>query len=377
MTRKIGVVGGGQLGRMLGLAGVPLGFEFRFWDPSAKAPARAVGELFQANYDDLDAAERFAAGLDVITYEFENIPAATMERLQALVECRPGVLALATSQDRLTEKTFFQNNGIETAPWRAISTVEEMRAAVAEFGSCIVKTRRFGYDGKGQARINSVEQCDTVFDELGKFDLIVEKTVSFTRELSLVGVRGADGDLATWPLVENEHRVGILHKTVAPAPGVSTELQQCAESIMRSTMEGLGHVGVLTIEFFEVEGRLLANEMAPRVHNSGHWTIEGAVTSQFENHIRAVCGLPLGSCAPRFDSVMLNSIGAVPSAAAVCSIPGAHYHDYGKTSRPGRKVGHVTVCDEPVSIEPAGNFDDRVAAVERLVEAATATAADV
>jgi 5-(carboxyamino)imidazole ribonucleotide synthase len=362
---------------MLGLAGVPLGFEFRFWDPSPHAPAGAVGELFQADFDDTGAADEFAAGLDVITYEFENVPATTVERLHRLVDCRPGPLALATSQDRLTEKTFFRKNGIETAPWLETATLEQVQAAVADFGPSIVKTRTLGYDGKGQARVSNADDCAAAWGELGEYSLIVEQKIAFTRELSLVGVRALDGTVLTWPLVENEHRGGILHRTTAPAANVPAELQDRADEIMRSTMEGLGHVGVLTIEFFEVEGRLLANEMAPRVHNSGHWSIEGAVTSQFENHIRAIAGLPLGSCGVRFDSVMLNCIGALPDARQVCSMPGVHFHSYAKASRPGRKVGHITVCDELKLVSDPADFAARISAVERLVESASGAADDV
>ncbi len=362
---KIGVVGGGQLGRMIGLAGVPLGFKFRFWDPSPTATAGAVGELFTADFNDLAAAEDFAAGLDVVTYEFENVPSATINRLSSLAPCRPGALSLATSQDRVTEKSFFQKHGIPTAPWKAINSTDDLKRAFDEFGPCIIKTRRFGYDGKGQFRIQQPQDIDLAFSLLGQHPLIAEKTISFQRELSLIAVRAVDGSMAVWPLVENEHRDGILHKTIAPAARISDEIKDEAENAIRTTMEALGHIGVLTIEFFEVDGKLLANEMAPRVHNSGHWTIEGSVCSQFENHVRAVAGLPLGSCGLRAPSAMINCIGEMPSSADITSIPGAHFHDYNKTPRAGRKVGHVTICDE-IKPDQQPPFAERAATIENL-----------
>lgn len=362
---KIGVVGGGQLGRMIGLAGVPLGFEFRFWDPSPTATAAAVGELFTADFNDLAAAEHFATGLDLITYEFENVPSATIDRLSSIAPCRPGALSLATSQDRATEKSFFQDHSIPTAPWKAIDSIDDLKCAFEEFGPCIVKTRRFGYDGKGQFRLQQPHDVDAAFSLLGQHPLIVEKMIPFQRELSLIAVRAVDGSMAVWPLVENEHRDGILHKTIAPAARISEEIKNEAENAIHTTMEALGHIGVLTIEFFEVDGKLLANEMAPRVHNSGHWTIEGSVCSQFENHVRAVAGLPLGACSLRSPSVMINCIGEMPPPADVTQIPGAHLHDYNKSPRAGRKVGHVTVCDEIKSDrQPA--FAERAAAIENL-----------
>lgn len=362
---KIGVVGGGQLGRMIGLAGISLGFEFRFWDPSPTATAGAVGELFTADFSDLAAAENFATGLDAITYEFENVPSATIDRLSVLAPCRPGAISLATSQDRVTEKSFFNRHNIPTAPWKAVDSVDDFKSAYEEFGSCIVKTRRFGYDGKGQFRIQEPQDLDAAFNLLGGHPLIVEKMISFQRELSLIAVRAVDGTMSVWPLVENEHRDGILHKTTAPAVGISEELKVEAEDAIRTTLEALGHIGVLTIEFFEVDGKLLANEMAPRVHNSGHWSIEGSVCSQFENHVRAVAGLPLGSCSLRAPSIMINCIGEMPSRSDVIQLPGAHLHDYNKTPRTGRKVGHVTVCDEVVP-DQQPSFIERAATIENL-----------
>jgi len=369
VTMKIGVVGGGQLGRMLGLAGVAMGFQFRFWDPAEEPPAAEVGEHFRAEFDDCDSAERFAEGLDVITYEFENIPSATIERLQKLCDCRPGPLALAKSQDRAVEKEFFQELGIPVAPWRQVDSLDDLEQAFDALGACILKTRRFGYDGKGQEVIRAKAECEGAWARLSPAPMVAEKKIIFQRELSLVGVRAANGSIATYPLVENEHRSGILHKTVAPAPGVISSLQQSADDMMRRCLNALDYVGVLTIEFFEENGKLMANEMAPRVHNSGHWSIEGAVSSQFENHVRAITGMPLGATAARYPSVMLNCIGSLPDHRAVLQIDAAHFHGYGKSARPGRKVGHITVCHEILfeQRDSAAAFETRVSAVESLV----------
>lgn len=368
---RIGVVGGGQLGRMLGLAGVALGIEFRFWDPSPNAPAACVGELVCGEFENAYALELFASDLNAVTYEFENIPAETLTLLEERTSVRPGRRALEISQDRLLEKTFFEEIGVPAGDWRPIYSVEDLVAAFHEFGSSIVKTRRFGYDGKGQHRVDAAGDCQAAWEALGKQPLIVEKLVPFDRELSLIGVRSAAGEVRIWPLVENVHRNGILQKTIAPAPAVNAGFQDRADAMLRSVMESLDYVGVLTIEFFEFEGKLLANEMAPRVHNSGHWTIEGAVTSQFENHVRAIAGLPLGSTAMRFPSTMLNCIGEMPPAFEVLKAEGVHLHDYNKSARVGRKVGHITVCDELQ--DGAQRLAEKTAALEALVKQAQST----
>lgn len=365
---RIGVVGGGQLGRMMGLAGLALGMDFRFLDPSPFAPAASVGEHICGEYDSEDALDLFADDLDVITYEFENIPAATLTLLGEMALVRPGRKALEVSQDRLVEKAFLAEADVPTGEWRPIDSLGQLESALDDFGACIVKTRRFGYDGKGQRRVITANDCRTAWESLGTHPLIVEKLVPFDRELSLVGVRSTAGEVRSWALVENVHLDGILHKTTAPAQGVAAETQQRAEAMMLSVMEALDYVGVLTIELFEVEGGLLVNEIAPRVHNSGHWTIEGAVTSQFENHVRAIAGLPLGSTAVRFASTMVNCIGAMPPACEVLELPGVHLHDYGKTARAGRKVGHITLCDEPR--DGRRDYSERIAAVEALISRA-------
>lgn len=315
----VGCIGGGQLGRMLGLAGVPLGLRFRFLDPSPQAPAAAVGELVVGAFDDAAALDCLAAGADVVTYEFENVDVGSAARLGAL----PPVRALELGQDRLVEKELFRRLGIPTARY----------GSVAEAGlPALVKSRRLGYDGKGQRRVDAIEA-------IAEHEL-VEELVPFDRELSIVAVRGQGGETRFWPVTENVHRDGILRVSRAPAPGAT---QAAAEGLAGLLLDDLGYVGVLALELFEVGGRLLANEFAPRVHNTGHWTIEGAVTSQFENHLRAIVGLPLGATDATAPSVMINLIGGAPATETLLALPGAHLHLYGKEPRPGRKIGHLTL----------------------------------
>jgi 5-(carboxyamino)imidazole ribonucleotide synthase len=347
----LAVLGGGQLGRMLGLAGIPLGVSFRFLDPSPDAPAAAVGELVVGGLGDEGALAEVVRDADVVTYEWEGVPAESARFLEALAPVRPGDRSLEVSQDRLREKEMFRRIGIPTPPFHPVDTREDLDAARPRLGdAAVLKTRRGGYDGKGQAvlRWDATAEADAAWAALGGQPLIVEAFVPFDRELSVVAVRGLDGTIACWPVVENEHRDGILRVTRAPAPGVTPEQEQRARQMAFQLMEDLDHVGVLTIELFDVSGfdgksTLLANELAPRVHNSGHWTIEGAVTSQFENHVRAVLGLPLGATDVRGATAMVNCIGTMPDPDAVLAVPGAHLHDYGKAPRPGRKLGHVTV----------------------------------
>lgn len=317
----VACIGGGQLGRMLGLAGLPLGLRFRFLDPSPKAPAAEVGELVVGDFDDRAALARLAAGADVVTYEFENVSVSAARELGAL----PPALALELGQDRLVEKQLFVQLGIPCARFGALS----------ETGvPAIVKTRRLGYDGKGQRRVEEIEEIAA--------DEIAEELVTFSRELSILAVRAADGDTRFWPISENVHRNGILRLSRAPAAGAP---QAEAEAFVKALLEYLDYVGVIALELFEADGRLLANEFAPRVHNTGHWTIDGAVTSQFENHLRAITGLPLGSTAAIAPSVMLNLIGGAPSRTDLLRLPGVHVHLYGKDARRGRKLGHVTLVD--------------------------------
>jgi 5-(carboxyamino)imidazole ribonucleotide synthase len=340
----VGVLGAGQLGRMLALAGYPLGLRFRFLDPSPEAPAGDLAERCVAPFDDLKRIERFAQGLDVVTFEFENVPADLPRSLDRVVPVYPPPAALEVSQDRLREKTLFQSLGLPTAPFVAVETREQLDAALAEVGyPAVLKTRRFGYDGKGQRVLRGPDDAAGAWKALGRVPLILEGFVRFDRELSVIAARGKDGSTAFYPLVENYHAEGMLRVSRAPAPGLAPAIQALAEDYATRVLEKLDYVGVLAIELFEQGGRLIANEMAPRVHNSGHWTIEGAETSQFENHLRAILGLPLGSTAVACPCAMHNLIGTLPDKASVLAVRGAHLHLYGKTARPGRKLGHVTV----------------------------------
>jgi 5-(carboxyamino)imidazole ribonucleotide synthase len=361
---NIGILGGGQLGRMLALAGYPLGHRFVFLDPAPEALA-GLGDHLVAPPDDERALAQLAARVDVVTYEFENVPVSAVRTLAARVPVFPPPGALEVSQDRLAEKTLFARLGIPTAPFAAVDSPEALERALAAIGlPAVLKTRRLGYDGKGQAVLGSREEAGKAWSMLGGAPCIVEGFVRFTRELSVLAVRGRDGAATCYPLVENHHEGGILRRSLAPAPGVVPALAEQAERFARTILADLRYVGVLALELFEVEGRLLANEMAPRVHNSGHWTIEGAEASQFENHLRAVTGAPLGSTAARGHAAMLNLIGSWPEPSTVLGVPGAHLHLYGKAPRPGRKTGHVTVrCDDPVTLL------ERVTTLERLIAA--------
>jgi 5-(carboxyamino)imidazole ribonucleotide synthase len=358
----VAVLGGGQLGRMLALAGIPMGLRFRFLDPSTEAPARALGALVVGELGDAIAIASTARDAAVVTYEWEGVPADAVREAALSVGVLPPLAALEVSQDRLDEKELFTRLGIGTAPFAAVDDRADLDAAVASIGlPAVLKTRRGGYDGKGQRALRTVADVSTAWEELGGVPLILEGLVDFERELSVLAVRGRDGDTRCWPLVENHHEDGILRVSVAPAPRADDALQSAGEAVAAAVLDELDYVGVLAVELFEHDGALLANELAPRVHNSGHWTIEGAQTSQFEQHLRAVLGWPLGSCEPRGASAMVNCLGAMPDRESVLAIDGAHLHDYEKTPRPGRKVGHITVvADTPEA------RDDRLADVRRL-----------
>jgi 5-(carboxyamino)imidazole ribonucleotide synthase len=349
----IGILGGGQLGYMLALAGYPLGLHFRFLDPSPEAPVGRIANRVTADFNDEQALEKFSHGLEVVTYEFENVPVAAAKFLAERVPVYPPTVALEEAQERLREKRLFRGLGIPTTEFAEIAKREELDTAVKQVGlPAMLKTCRMGYDGKGQWLLRTAEEVEKARRELPDVPLILEKFVGFSRELSILGVRGRSGEIAFYPLIENHHRGGILRLSLAPAPNLTASLQQEAEHAARKVLEALGYVGVLCIEFFEVGGRLLANEMAPRVHNSGHWTIEGAVTSQFENHLRAILGMPLGSTAAVGISAMINLIGEIPESAEVLNVSNAHLHLYGKEPRAGRKLGHVTVrADHPEKLQ--------------------------
>jgi 5-(carboxyamino)imidazole ribonucleotide synthase len=359
---RIGIVGGGQLGRMLGLAGVPLGMRLTVLDPAPDAPAAAVADHIVAEYEDEAALEELARASDIVTYECENVPVDAARSLARSVPVHPPPNALAASQDRLVEKAAFERAGIPVGAYAPAENEDEVRGALERVGvPAVVKARRFGYDGKGQAMVRSVEEVAPAWRAVAR-PAIVEARVPFDRELSILGVRAAGGELRCYPLVENRHRDGILRRSVSPAPRVTVDLQAQAERHLRRVADDLEYVGVLAIELFEVDGGLLGNEMAPRVHNSGHWTIEGSQTSQFENHLRAVAGLPLGSTAPRGVAAMLNLIGTVPDADQILAVPGAHLHLYGKSPRRGRKLGHVTLV-----ADDHGDLQARIERVAALV----------
>ena len=342
--KTIGVLGAGQLARMLALAGIPLGFKFIYVDPSHSSPASWLGEQIVAPFEDATALQKLADSSDLITYEFENIPVSVVRKLAQTRSVFPPPIALESSQDRLLEKQFFNRHGIDTAPFYPVDDQPSLEQAIAVLKlPLILKTRRFGYDGKGQFLVKSLEDAITAFNQLGQKGIIAEGFVQFDRELSCIAVRGIDGATFFYPLVENFHHEGILRLSLAPAQVHATDLNLQASAQVGRILQALDYVGILAVEFFEKEGRLIANEMAPRVHNSGHWTIEGAETSQFENHIRAVAGLPLGDPKPRGFSAMINIIGSMPDASKVLKIPGAHLHDYSKEPRAGRKLGHLTI----------------------------------
>jgi 5-(carboxyamino)imidazole ribonucleotide synthase len=339
---------------MLALAGYQLGIEFRFFDPSSGAPVGQIGELIAADYGDRAALERFLEDVDVVTYEFESIPLSTVEFVAERVKVYPPVEALQIAQDRLLEKKLFEHLGIPTPPFAPVDTLEDLRAAVSRIGLPVVlKTRRMGYDGKGQAVIRDESSLESGWKRLAGAPLLAEKYVSFQHELSVIGVRDRNGREVFYPPVENVHGEGILRRSTVPAPHATPETTALAIEYSRRLMDKLEYVGVLALELFSVNGKLLANEMAPRVHNSGHWTIEGAETSQFENHLRAVLSLPLGATSLRGTSVMLNIIGHIPSREKILAVDGAHLHLYGKAPTEKRKVGHVTLVGRSLTdLEP-------------------------
>jgi len=338
---KIGVLGAGQLGRMLALAGYPLDIDFVFLDPATEACAAPLGEHIHADYSDEAALAEFCSRVDLATFEFENVPNAAAEFVAARIPLHPGPRALTAGQDRLSEKALFISLGIPVPTHAAVDSREALDAAVAITGlPAVLKTRRMGYDGKGQAVLRSTADFDAAWAAIGGQPLILEAFVPFEREVSCLAVRAANGEMAFYPLVENVHRAGILRTAT---PTVHDPLQAIGEDYARRVAEHLDYVGVMAFEFFVAGKQLIANEIAPRVHNSGHWTFEGAETSQFENHLRAIAGLPLGSTELRGACAMVNYIGLAPDIDAASRLPGVHTHLYGKTPKPQRKIGHATV----------------------------------
>ena len=347
----VGVLGGGQLGRMLGLAARQMGYRFHSFSPGTDSPAGQVADLeWAAPYEDLDAARSFARSVDVVTLEFENIPAPTVRAIEEIVPVRPGETALRTTQHRLREKTFLRTAGFPTVRFRAVRSREELDGALREIGvPAVLKTAGFGYDGKGQTRISDPEESGAAWEALGGEEAVLEEWVDFEREVSVVAARGTSGEFADYGVVQNTHRDHILDLTVAPAQGIPPETMRDAVEVTRGIFEELGLVGTACVEFFLTNGGgLLVNEVAPRPHNSGHWTIDAAVTSQFEQQLRAVCGLPLGSTESLRPAAMANLLGDLwkggePDWAAVCASPGVSLHLYGKAgARSGRKMGHLT-----------------------------------
>jgi len=369
----VGILGGGQLARMLALSGAPLGLRFLVMDTADDACAGQFAPLLVGDYRDERALAEFAERVDVATFDFENVPAASARWLSERVPVFPNPDALALSQDRLAEKTLFRELDIPVPDFADVATREALDAAVQRIGTpCILKTRRLGYDGKGQFRIRTPADVEAAWQALGAqaeaVGLILEGFVAFERELSVIAVRGRDGEFRAWPLTENWHVDGVLSASLAPAQ-VDAALQATAIAHARALAERLDYVGVFALELFCRNGELLANELAPRVHNSGHWSIEGSETSQFENHLRAVLGLPLGDPAMRGHACMLNWLGAMPEAAPVLSTPGGHWHDYGKQPREGRKVGHATLrADSPDLL--AQRLHDVGAALNRQAQVA-------
>jgi 5-(carboxyamino)imidazole ribonucleotide synthase len=359
---RIGVIGAGQLGRMLALAGYPLALDFRFLDASADSPGGQIAPIVTGAFDDADCIAGLAAGCDVVTYEFENVPVTALAQLPASVSCHPPVEALRVSQDRLYEKELFDRLGIATPKFRAVDTLAELETAASAIGlPAVLKTRRLGYDGRGQRYLRRAGDLGPAFEALGGVPLILEGFVRFDREVSIVGVRSTRGETRAYPLAANVHGDGILRRTRAPLHRPA--LQRAAERHLGRLFDHFGYAGVLTIEFFVERGRLVANEMAPRVHNSGHWTIEGAVTSQFENHLRAILGWPLGETRALGHAAMVNLIGTMPDRGSLLALPGVHLHDYGKTPRPGRKLGHCTIL-----AAAAGDRDRLLRQVERRLQ---------
>lgn len=343
---RIGILGAGQLGRMLAQAGIPLGHTFNFYDTQLTTTVAGLGESFVGLFEDRAALKAFATSCDVVTYEFENVPCESARFIESLIPIFPSPRALEVAQDRLHEKQFLQDLGIAVPRFRGVSSESELREACEVLGlPCIAKTRRFGYDGKGQARIEHEEDIAAAWRNLQGSPLIVEGFVPFSRELSVIATRDKGGEICVYPLSCNVHIDGILHRSELPAPDISSALKATAHALISRVMTELDYIGTLTIELFEVRGEILANEMAPRVHNSGHATIDCMKSSQFENHIRAITGMPLGCVEPQSRAVMFNVIGSVPPLETIASLANSNVHMYGKEPRPGRKLGHITLLN--------------------------------
>ena len=340
----IGILGGGQLGRMLSVAASRLGLRTHIFEPGDAPPAGHVADrVTTASYEDVAAIRAFGESVDVITYEFENVPTSALDLLESLAPIRPGRNALATSQDRLTEKRFLQDLGLSVAPFAGVGSLDDLRSAIEHIGTpAILKTRRFGYDGKGQSRLKAPTDADQALDDMAGAPAVLEGFVDFDFEISAIAARSTAGDIAVYDPGNNVHVDGILKTTTVPAI-ITPEQREQAHAAATAILEALNYVGVLGVEFFVTSDGLLVNEIAPRVHNSGHWTQNGCTVDQFEQHVRAVAGWQLGSPARHADVVMENLIGdEIDSIATVAQEPNVAVHNYGKAvAKPGRKMGHV------------------------------------
>ncbi len=360
-SKRVGVIGAGQLGRMMALAGIPLDVDFVFYDEALQSPCSNLGKSIQPSSD--NALKQFIASVDVVTYESENTDLELIRQINLQKPVYPGELSLGKSQHRLTEKTEFNDLGIDTARFLRVTSKDELVHACNELGlPIVVKTTTMGYDGKGQAVIKTQNDIDTAWADLSGSELIAESFVNFSRELSVIAARDIHGNIRVYPIAENAHHDGILRVSRVPVKGLCPEKEQQAKEFITLLLNHLDHVGVLTLELFDCEDGLVANEMAPRVHNSGHWSIEGSYCSQFENHVRAICGMPLGNPqAKQAASAMINIIGRNGDRDCVLANPNAHLHMYGKSERANRKLGHINVfgdseLDVDTSLEQLADF---------------------
>jgi len=342
ISKKIGVIGAGQLGRMMAMSGYPLGQKFAFSGNSNEEPSAMLGHMFTEKDCAISSLVEFA---DVITYESENTCVEQVREIAKTVPVFPAEKSLFISQHRGREKSLFEQLEIPCSPYQIVSSLDELKEAIDEIGTpAVLKTTTEGYDGKGQFVIKEAKQIEQAWQEIGDRELILEGFVEFTRELSIIAVRNEKNEHVYYPLVQNVHHEGILRYTIAPAQQIIDSVQEVAEIYMQKLLDELGHVGVLALELFETDDGLIANEIAPRVHNSGHWTMEGAATSQFENHIRAITGMPLGSTKPKYNfAAMVNIIGQTGDVNSVLAMPNVHLHLYDKAERKGRKLGHINI----------------------------------
>ncbi|PID43110.1 MAG: 5-(carboxyamino)imidazole ribonucleotide synthase [Proteobacteria bacterium] len=340
---KVGILGAGQLGRMLALAGFPLDMTFTFYDTSG-SPTANIGKTYidtDANFPLLDD---FLSEVDLVTYEFENIPSRLTRAVEQKKPLFPSTESILVCQNREYEKALFTRLGIPTARYFVVESAEQLKQAAGELGCPVVaKSVTDGYDGKGQAVLKSPVEADAAWQAIGHKKLVVESFVEFKRELSIIAVRGRTGQIEYYPLTENTHHQGILRYSIAPAPELNPQIESLAQQLVKSLVDELDHTGVLTLELFETETGLIANEMAPRVHNSGHWTINSDLCSQFENHLRAIAGLPLGNTRSIRPACMINLIGKTGDLSKILQFPYANLHLYGKAERAGRKIGHITI----------------------------------